>query len=194
MHTYNVNDMFYFHRRVYSSLSFITPVIIFTIVYNIPKFLELSVVTTYPIMTMNTSFSACAKKIFDDAELKSSSITPSQTMTHFLEDDTSTLVTNGSTIFPTFTSSNKKIYFSVEQIYHKYLKECCNCSRHDEGDDTYITENEDYKVNVNTTRNNGGCDIASICDVFISQLIEFLTSNISGKNNTNSSIFDSYVR
>ena len=192
--------LFDFDRHVYSSLSFITPVIIFTVAYNIPKFFELSVVTTYPNRLMNNSFSRCARKIFDEAELKSSSIAPSPTMTNIFDDRENVLVTNDSTMDSTIflatapSSSQKKIYFSVEQIYHKYLKECCNCTRNDKGDDTYLNENEENSENKNITSSISECDVASLCDVFISNLIEFLSSNISGKNITNSSIIDFYVR
>ena len=185
---------------MYSSLSFITPVIIFTVVYNIPKFFELSVVTTYPNRLTNNTFSRCARKIFDDAELKSSSITTSPTLSNFFDNDEKVLVTNSSNsespIFLTSTpsSSDKKVYFSVEQIYHKYLKECCNCSRNDKGDDTFVNKNGENSGNKNTTSSISECDVASLCDVFISQLIEFLSNNIAGKNVTSSSILDLYVR
>ena len=173
---------------MYSSLSFITPVIIFTLVYNIPKFFELSVVFINADQSTNSSVERCVRKVFKETELNDyyyslSSLSPKEFFENgeriFANITTTKKNISSSTSTSFASSSNKKVSFSVEEIYNEVLENCCNKTTH--------------AIFENNKANNLTCNADYVCDIFISQLIEF-SSNIDGEIKNDSSFIDEHVR
>ena len=161
---------FLYFRQVYSSLSFVIPVIIFTLVYNIPKFFELTVVNNSQESLRNYTFAQCAQKVINVAN---------STSAPFDNDKSERIISNG-TITKNLAKNEsflqEKTFIAVENIYSKVLEECCNC-----------TKNNYYH-----NANNGLCDTATIND-FISQLVEFYGSTTE-RNTTTSFAIKERVR
>lgn len=170
-------------------MSFITPVIAFTLVYNIPKFFELEVkVTNYIDHTNNSSLESCVRNVFGAAELNdynqqfsSFSNESSKLSEEIFANITTTMQRNSSSTNNTssFYSSNKKANFSVEQLYSEVLANCCSCTIN--------------VINENRNSNNSTCNTDYICDIFIAQLIEF-SANIEGEIRNESFFVDENVR
>ena len=171
-----------YYRRVYSSLSFITPVIIFTLVYNIPKFFELEVVTRYPDRLVNNTFSNCAKDLINSIQSRAALY-----MESFFEKNGSDFTSTKHQLWSTAQAaslqndSNRKIFFSVEQLYNKVLEECCNCTSRSVNTSRTHSKRSTYNIK---------CNKLSICEMFITQLITFL-QNFDETNHTE---FDDLVR
>ena len=110
------------YRQVYSSLSFVVPVILFTLVYNIPKFFELSTEVKKLKTNNNTELESCMR----DALFKTNSffeVSQDETISNILPD------------IPAIGSMVSKSYFSHEEVFlvaeglsTNILQNCCNCS------------------------------------------------------------------
>ena len=138
-------------RQVYSSVSFIIPVITFTLVYNIPKFFELVTVTTVSDTGINNSLKNCVETTFYRVN-ESPIYKDNETMGKIL-------LSKSTNYNMSLTKSQpRETIFSIgEEFSKEILTECCNCTNN-------ILANETGKMK---------CDLSAISGL-ISRLIDFV--------------------
>ena len=114
--------IFYF-RQVYSSLSFVIPVITFTLVYNIPKFLELVTVTRNVSDTVNNNnLENCVETIFYGANSSNNYTEKERFSRMFLNQRMNDSLSNKTSL------SREKLFLIGEQLSKQILEQCCNCT------------------------------------------------------------------
>ena len=114
----------FYSRKVYTSLSFIIPVIVFTLAYNIPKFFELTT-TTKMVSEENlgNNFETCVNKIFHSGN----NSTP-----YFFRDSSNVRGLSNQLISDYFASNKsltkEEIFLVADQSLECILETCCNCT------------------------------------------------------------------
>ena len=146
--------IFYF-RQVYSSLSFVIPVITFTLVYNIPKFLELVTVTRNVSDTgNNNNFENCVETIFYGTNSSNSYTEKERISRMFPNQRMNDSLSNKTSL------SKEKLFLIGEELSKQILEQCCNCT------------NSNFIHRQGTMK----CESSAISRL-ISALIKFLSNN-----------------
>ena len=159
---------FFFHnlskryfRKVYTSLSFVIPVIVFTLAYNIPKFFELTTTTkTVSGDVLGTKFEECITRVFNNDTNLNSYVSRDKTSINELSNHSST---NDFTF--NISTSKEDIFFVAQQSTKMILESCCNCT----------------KKKFLDSSDNADCNAYKITS-FILNLVEYL-SDPEGRHN-----------
>ena len=158
----HVNCPYYCCRQVYSSLSFVIPVIFFTLVYNIPKFFELSTEAKKLETNNNTDLNTCLRDVVY------------RTNSFFEVSEHEEKLIKNSPPHPALGVFVSKPYFSAEEVFlitedlsKHILQNCCDCT-----DKVFLKATDGLQ-----------CSLEEITS-FISRLTTHL-SNFNGKKKPN---------
>ena len=143
-----------YFRKVYTSLSFVVPVIVFTLAYNIPKFFELTTTTkTVSEDVLGNKFEECITNVFHNNTNQNTYVSRNKESLHELSNHP---MANDFTF--NISTSKDDIFFVAQQSTKMILESCCNCT----------------KKKFLDSSNNADCNAYKISD-FILNLVEYLS-------------------
>ena len=122
-------------------MSFIIPVIVFTLAYNVPKFFELTTKTRMVSeQVAEDKFGECVANIFHNTS-NLTYILRNKSRFHGLSNQmyTNDFVSNSS-------MTRDEIFFVAEQSTKRILESCCNCTSRHFLDSSENTECNAYKI------------------------------------------------
>ena len=132
----------HYFRKVYTSLSFVIPVIVFTLAYNIPKFFELTTTTkTVSGDVLGNKFEECITNVFNNGTNLNTYVSRDKTSIYELSNHSST---NDFTF--NISTSKQDIFFVAQQSTKMILESCCNCTKKKFLDSSDNTDCNAYKI------------------------------------------------